>query len=224
MFWAIYWAVSAGFFSIPFAAGALALQLLPYSPDLAYASWLLSFILLLCAGYGAVSIVVGQEAAKKGYLWNLFFWLSIGLTPFLMGIIVANLPSKKGNSSVLPRVCIGCQRPLLAEARFCSTCGRHSPLLVEPTEFVIDFGGPYSGKNSADSTRTGNLIGGIGALLGSLILLTFCLIAADLPLGTEELKVQELLYLAALGLGLLILGLILLQRGLKAQKNQVPRD
>ena len=217
VFWGIYWAIAAGVVSLPFILGLLVLQLLPYSSELAYGLLLFSLILLISAGYGAFSIVVGEEARRRGYPWNLFFWLSIGLTPFLMGLIVANLP-RKGDESALPRVCFNCQKPLLPEARFCSACGQRSPILVDPTGYDFNTSEPTFQNTNSDSSRTKNIVGGVGALLGSLLLVSLFFLARDFLLVTGEVTLQDLLYLVALGLGLGILGIILLSRGLRRPK------
>jgi hypothetical protein len=222
VFWAIYWAISAGLASIPFIAGALAFQFLPYSPDLAYGAWWLSLILIISAGYGAFSIVIGEEAKKKGYRWHLFFWLSIGLTPFLVGVIVTNLTTKTAAASVLPRVCLGCQRQLLPKARYCSACGQQSPLLVEASGSGLNPTDSHIEPRSSESARARNIIGGVGSLLGSLILTTFFLLALNLDVGTGLVNIQDLLYPQAVGIALAILGVILLQRGLKTPKNGNP--
>lgn len=219
VFWGIYWAIAAGAVSLPFIIGALVLQFLPYSTELAYGLWLFSFILLISAGYGAFSLLVGEEAKKRGYPWKLFFWLSIGLSPFLLGVIVSNLPRKIELGSVLPRVCFGCQRPLLPRARFCSACGQLSPLLVEPVSpEVTPLESPLRGM-SGNTTRANNIVGGVGALVGSLVVFSLYLLAADLLLDTGGLSMPDLLYMMALGPGLAILGTILLYRGLRGTKK-----
>ena len=219
MFWGIYWSIAAGAVSLPLMIGILVLQFLPYSSDLAYGLLWFSFILLISAGYGAFSIVVGEEAKRRGYPWKVFFWLSIGLTPFFLGLIVANLPRKANIGSPLPRVCISCQKPLLQQARFCSACGQLSPILVDPTGFDFNHTEPPFQNMNSDSTRTKNIVGGVGALLGSLLLVSLYLLAKDFLLVTGEVALQDLLYLVALGLGLGILGIILLRRGLKRPKE-----
>lgn len=215
MFWGIYWAVAAGVVSLPFILGLVVLQLLPYSSELAYGLLLVSLILLISAGYGAFSVVVAEEARKRGYPWTLFFWLSLGLTPFLMGLIVANLPRKGNIESALPKVCINCQKPLLPEVRFCSACGQRSPILVDSTGFEFGLTEQPFQKINSESSRNKNILGGVGALLGSLLLVSLFFLTKDLLLVTGEVTLQDLLYPVALGLGLGILGVILLTRGLK---------
>ena len=222
MFWGVYWAASAGVAFIPFILGLLVLEFLPYSLDLGYGLWALSLILLMGAGYGAFSISLGEEAKKRGYSWRLYFWLSIGLTPFLVGLIVPNLPKRIEPGSALPRVCIDCQKPLLPEARFCSLCGRVSALLAPPPSpqgFISDF---EFAKSKSGSARIANLLGGSGFIIGAIVLTSLFFQSADFT-DNDELSVmfgiQGFLPLATTGAGLAVLGVIFLTRGLRLPKQ-----
>lgn len=216
MFWVVYRAVAAGVAFVPFIVGVLVLWFLPYSGDLGYGLWTLSFALLISAGYGALSIVIAEEARRRGYSWKLFFWLSIGLTPLLMGLIAPNLSKRATTDLVLPRVCIDCQKPLLPDAKFCSICGRLSPLLAKANYFQPDSSGGGPLIASIVSARTSNVLSGIVAILGSITLISLFFLDANVTQGFVVFGIQGFVPLATSGAGLAILGVILLVRALRS--------
>jgi hypothetical protein len=91
--------------------------------------------------------------------------------------------------------------------------------LVEASGFGLSPTDSQIEPKSSESARERNIIGGVGSLLGSLILTTFFLLALNLDVGIGLVNIQDLLYLQAVGVGLAILGVILLQRGLKTPNN-----
>ena len=224
MFWGIYWVISAGMAFIPYILGVLVSEFLPYSPQLASGLWTISFVLLIVAGYGALAILISEEASKRGYSRKLFFWLSIGLTPALIGLIVPNLARKDQQSLVLPRVCIKCQNHLLPEAKFCSVCGQLSPL-VSPVENFQPIATQSSlPKSFPDSPRNRNLVGGVGALLGAMTLISFVFLETVLKLAIGVFGLPGFVPFASSGAGLTILGVILLVRGFRAPVSQSRRS
>lgn len=219
MFWSLYWLLSAGAALLTFVLGVLVIEFLPYSSDLGYGIWTSSFVLLISAGYGALSIVIAEEASKRGYSLKRFFWLSMGLTPILIGLIVPNLPRRVKTELVLQRICIKCQNPLVSEAMFCSVCGQLSQLVALTSNLDVNSDDGKFLNPSKQSPRIGNIIGGSAALLGAITLISLFVIDVNQNSGSDFFGINGFVPLATSGAGLTILGAILLIRGLRAPKK-----
>ena len=219
MFWSLYWLLSAGAALLTFVLGVLVIEFLPYSSDLGYGFWASSFVLLIGAGYGALSIVIAEEASKRGYSLKRFFWLSMGLTPILIGLIVPNLPRRVKTELVLQRICIKCQNPLVSEAMFCSVCGQLSQLVALTSNLDVNSDDGKFLNPSKQSPRIGNITGGSAALLGAITLISLFVIDVNQNSGSDFFGINGFVPLATSGAGLAILGAILLIRGLRAPKK-----
>jgi len=220
VFWGLYWAFSAMAVVIAFTLGFLVVELLPYSTVLGQSLWIGAGLLLVASGYGALSILIAAEGKKKGYSRTLFFWLSIALTPVLVGIILGSLGTRKSTMAVLPRICISCQAPLLDDAIFCSECGQRHPIpayrmQVSPPNQLV------SGRHKTPvSDRNAAIALGTLASLGVLTLALWLLLASRWLEGTggqASLRPQDLLSIGALAGGLIVLAVVLFLRAFRSR-------
>lgn len=65
----------------------------------AFAPMLAAALMLVGGIFALIGYLIANAAERKGRSWATFFWLSILVSPLLMGIIIAVLPSQNGTAS-----------------------------------------------------------------------------------------------------------------------------
>lgn len=93
----------------------------------------ISFALLVGFFIAWIGRLIANAAQNKGRSWLAFFWLSILVSPIIMGIIVAVLPALPGTAQTAPPrsatnvaqvQCAFCKESVRADAVVCKHCGR----------------------------------------------------------------------------------------------------
>lgn len=92
-----------------------------------YEIYVTGLVLLLFAVFSGIGIGVASAAARKGRNFQTFFWLSLALSPLVMGIIaavIAPLPnSPAANNLPGTKVCPKCGEGVKEQATVCRFCG-----------------------------------------------------------------------------------------------------
>lgn len=137
------------FISLPVLAGMLYM-----SPETVFISIAIGFV--VSAFVALIAALIAGAAQRKGKSWVAFFWLSFLVSPILMAIIVAVIPSVEGvtrsssaaSTNSAPQVqCKFCKENIRADAVVCKHCGRD----VEPDLEAIEAANAILVESSSES-------------------------------------------------------------------------
>jgi len=72
-----------------------------------------------------LSILIGKAAAKKGRSFASFFWLSVVLSPIIIGLVIASMKPLETTEVGNAKKCPACAEMVKTEAVVCRFCGHN---------------------------------------------------------------------------------------------------
>lgn len=157
--------------------------------DLVFA---LGIIVLLVA-----AAVIANYARAKGRTWASFFFISVGLTPVLAGVLVATVPETFHTQELVS--CSSCSARVRFTASKCSSCGQSLTPRPEIGQAIL----ARAHVNTARLRGAGFIVAALG-LIGSVI--SLFLSAGDL--AKNAVLWQLFWVLLGVGVGLLLAVLV----------------
>jgi len=84
-----------------------------------------SVVTIIGATFSIVSILIGKAAARKGRSFAAFFWLSVVLSPIIIGLVIAAMKPLETTEVGNTKKCPACAEMVKTEAVVCRFCGHN---------------------------------------------------------------------------------------------------